>query len=678
MSSGGIMGLFNFKNKSKNVDERDVDKSPSFNTPPSPYKLTASYIQQGSRYGTIVKLANQNGMNHSRAYSWAVDFLPNINVPGVKGYLFWPSVVKTEQQQKDIFNEEIDNLQKSVENNGLNRFSSKHEREVKEGNVQDIENAKSDIARNDKVVDSEIKLLLVSDEPDKISQQLMNSQRYYNEVLNGIEVTSTGGDQEELFLNLMKPPKPSKFNFTWTTSDMAGNDHFVRRGLNDEHGWAIGKLNASYSQGMAMMDLDGRFDRKKKRNGSIINGEILVAASPTSKVHGFENYDGLSSSSLWGQLIAHHAQRTDKRTFHIVLNGFDYYNSIKKGEDKFVLSDSFMEDAAYIDLSYGGLNPIEGWGEYINANSIYSDKISNLAQIFYLLSNRSLTEQALNDLQQALNGYYKMRGYWSSDAAQKGKGFMARFFNLNDHKHVTTLGDFVVNIKNAMEEEAKGEMATEMGRDRLKTLQTTLTNALHTHPEMFNSISTLPNRVGNQYAQYYYDLSRLRTEPNVLEAQFINALPYILANASYNDIVMIHGLDQISVESWEYLKTAIKAAKGKGVRFAYLFDNISGKIEKNNQNNNSEAERKRVQMLNLFSAHKVIYNDLTSDFDYVITGLMGQDELKEYQKLVSAKGTLPEYMIEAMSKEGARDNTHFQISSSADRTNTNVSASFGI
>ena len=51
-------------------------------------------------------------------------------------------------------------------------------------------------------------------------------------------------------------------------------------------------------------------------------------------------------------------------------------------------------------------------------------------------------------------------------------------------------------------------------------------------------------------------------------------MPYILANASYNDIVMIHGLDRISVESWDYLKVAVEAAKSKGVRFAYLLDDI--------------------------------------------------------------------------------------------------------
>ena len=130
----------------------------------------------------------------------------------------------TEQQQKDIFDEEIDNLQKAVENNGLNRFSSKHEKEAKEGNIKDIENAKSDIARNDKLVDSEIKLLIVSDDPDKISQQLANLQRYYNEVLNGIEVTSTGGDQEEQFISCSvarNDRMPATVAMAATASEMA-------------------------------------------------------------------------------------------------------------------------------------------------------------------------------------------------------------------------------------------------------------------------------------------------------------------------------------------------------------------------------------------------------------------------------------------------------------------------
>ncbi len=43
---------------------------------------------------------------------------------------------------------------------------------------------------------------------------------------------------------------------------MAGNDHAIRKGLDDANGWAIGTMSTSYASGVAFMALDDSFTSK--------------------------------------------------------------------------------------------------------------------------------------------------------------------------------------------------------------------------------------------------------------------------------------------------------------------------------------------------------------------------------------------------------------------------------
>ncbi|MFH4077262.1 hypothetical protein WAI85_19605, partial [Acinetobacter baumannii] len=86
---------------------------------------------------------------------------------------------------------------------------------------------------------------------------------------------SFGGDQRDLFDRLLSEPVGSVYEYTSMSSDFAGNDHAIRKGLDDADGWAIGTMSTSYASGVAFMAMDRSF-----------KGKVLVASHKDATIKG--------------------------------------------------------------------------------------------------------------------------------------------------------------------------------------------------------------------------------------------------------------------------------------------------------------------------------------------------------------------------------------------------------
>ena len=658
--------------KAESERQKEMSKVPSFDTPLIKYKFTPSYIQLGERYGTLVDIVNLNGMNNDEEFAWFVNVLPNIDIEGVKGYLVSSDMIIQEKDERQLQEKDLNDLLQAVRSNGDTRFSSQKEKATKIANIQDIEDVKSMLDEKERIVDSDLHLLITADDPDKISQQMTRLQRYYDRRINGLQLTSVGGKQEQGFKDLFEPPKSSRFNFTWTTRTFAGTDHMIRKGIADRTGWGIGRIADSYTNGVAMMDLDKSFDRENQK----LKGQMLIAASPSATVRGYKSRD-FSAPSAWAQLTANQAMTVvpePRQTFHIILNGFDYYQSLQKGERKYVVpAKYFLPDVEYHDASYGGLNLVEGFGEVSQAATIYAQKTATLTRIFYLLSGRELSKGAMATLEKALQQFYVENGLWDKDAGKKGQGYMARFLNLEDHRGVETLGDFTKKITNFLSKVSDGT-STEKEKDEVQDVFKTLEVALNAHPEIYMEHTVLPNRANRDKLQHYYDLSRLRSEQEHLESQFLNVFPYVLASAKANDIVVIHGMDRLTVETWEFIENKyMEYARSRDIRFIYVFDKVGSEAIKG-----ETIAKSKYPRMDVFNARGTLYDDIEADFDVTILGMMNNEELDKYEELVSKKGKLPNNVRNALNSTATHNSAKFQVRRPADMSSNTVSAQFGI
>src|SRR5699024_3020647 len=122
-------------------------------------------------------------------------------------------------------------------------------------------------------MDLHLYVLIVGDNPDNIVEQVRRLNKSYTKRINGIKLMSVAGVQEDMFKELLQAKDGNSSNYTLMSSQYAGFDHALRRGLNDVDGLPIGELSDSYTKGQAFMSLNNTFKRR-----------ILVAAHKESQI----------------------------------------------------------------------------------------------------------------------------------------------------------------------------------------------------------------------------------------------------------------------------------------------------------------------------------------------------------------------------------------------------------
>ncbi|PTE82325.1 hypothetical protein BUY85_00885 [Staphylococcus equorum] len=609
--------------RKKRKEKQLVMASGTMYAPSSGYTSTPSIIKSGNRYGTVFKVVNTYGMNRNQTLGWAVNLIPEINVEGVKGYLFTESKPFGQKEQSNYFKNIIPDTEKTYIVNDTGNVNSPSDEKRRKARLQDFEDASVLDGDRNIALDLRIHVLIVGDNPDDIQDQIHNLNKLYGKRISGIKLMSAAGNQEQLFQDLLVAKEGGDSNdYTIMSTLYAGFDHALRRGLNDKDGLPIGELSDSHTKGQAFMSLNNSFKSK-----------ILIASHKESQIRGFS--ERLSASSLWGQLVANNAMMYGHRTFHLVLNGHRYYGDIERSQ--FACPPSLNKHLQYVDLSKGGLNPIQTFGDE-NASeeeitNIFTNTKEKLTQIVYLASGRSLYEEK-QDLIDMIEDFYINSKIWVPDYPKRSK-----IVGIKHPETVKTFGDFIRVLNNNKKSVRNEDNATEKDKNNAKSLHQTVESALNTYSKLFNTTTTLPNHKDENKLQWFYDVSNI-ANPDIREAQFINAFDYCTYTAAPNDIVMIHGVDKISVETMQLLKDNLDRLSDKGVRLAYAFDTIG-----------SGEAKQDVPRADIFNTDGILYQDLEQQFDYTILGTMSKTELANYEYKV--KQDLNQELESALMRDAA-------------------------
>lgn len=605
--------------KQKKADKQKAKANASnYLHPITGYEYTGSFIKANGQYGSVLKLYNHFGLNRTNSFGWFVNVLPSVNEQGVRAYFIEKSKPLTDKEQNQVVSKisntvnALDNEENDSRNEGQGNITTKMRQS------HDLKKALDADAEKDIAIDSETRVLFTGENPDKVYKEIKNVNHYYKTYVNGLSLISSAGDQENLFKSLLEPPEKSKYEQCMMSRVYAGFDHSLRKGLDDDKGVPVGKLWTSLSGGVAMMDLDGTFDSK-----------IICAAQKGSYIY---NYDKkLSASSMWGQKIANHAMTNGHKTFHIVLNKFKYEGD-ESGQGKFRCSPLVNDVLEHIDLAKGGLNPLEMFGERENLTEIYETNLGKIAHIFYLMSNRTLTPQMKTELEELLGKFYLSQGMWDKQAEAYPE--RTRVLNIRNHETYPRFDNFLYTLTN--NETKVRKKGTEKEVYDAKYLRSIVKRILGSHYQTFNLPTTLPDYTDPNKYQYYYELGRLSANSNVQEAQFLNSFDYISHAAMENDIIMIHGMDRISVETLNYIKQRLERVEEKGVRLAFLFDNIG-----NGQSESSkEDDANKITYSDIFNTEGILYSNFETQFDYSILGTMAPTDFEKYQNLI--RQDLPE------------------------------------
>ncbi|BBD87531.1 hypothetical protein SA58113_p20087 (plasmid) [Staphylococcus argenteus] len=608
------------KYKKDNIRDKNDAYSPLFG-----FDYRPSYIYVGDRCGTILKIVNKYGTNHEASFGWFVNLIPESSEEGkVKTYLIEADKPMDTKKQDEIFKKEINKIIRGHSEENDSSAENEGDRTIKQMVVNDLLEATRKEAKSILALDSFIYLLITGDTPYHVSKQLRKINENYKDRINGIQAMSVAGNQEKMFLNALEPPKGDKNDYTWMSSDFAGNDHAVRRGLDDDNGVSVGSLTEDYTGGQALMALYESIGKK-----------AIVGSYESSSVFEYDTYPELTGASLWGQRIANDAMINGHRVFHVVMNDFEYgaddFNI--EGEDnetKFICPVSLENDIGRVDLSKGNLNPIEMFGDKKrdkeNISQIFNTNVRKLRHMFNLMSGRTIKDRQKPMLEEALIQFYISKNMWDKDAEKYPNS--VRLFGLNPET-VPKMGSFTTQLTQLILKNAKNkEYTLEDDIRDARELQTVMKNALARYRSIVNTTTTLPDPKSINKMQMYYNLNKLSHDPDMMEAQFLNIINYVITASEKGDVIMLHGLDRISLETLNILKSRLDTATRQGIKMVYLFDTIGGNDYKTN-----------VTYANVFNTEGILYQSLDVDFGYTILGAMNLKDLEQYQQKVKQKLT---------------------------------------
>lgn len=611
------------KEKERKKKEKKGEKVRGRDTylaPIAGYEFLPSYVKAGNRYATFLKIDNRFGMNRNQQFGWFIRIIPEIVVDGVKAYLIETDRPVTSETQQEIMTKNIHKVIRSQSSENDARHENKGDRRLKDMTIDDLEDASVGDSGVDVIIDCQIYIALVSESPDAINEQYRKLNTRYGEKITGVKASSVAGGQEEIFDKILEAPLGGVYDYTWMSSDFSGNDHAVRKGLDDRHGIPIGDITESYSAGTtALMELDNSFKRR-----------ILIAAQPEAIItHDYP--ENTSASSMWGQLVANDAMMNGKRTFHIVLNGFKYYGEPKvEGKDNDYDAEPIVNtQLEYTDMSKGGINPLEMFGDVEDVVNIYNTALTKITHMSNLISDRELEKfdtAPLIDLKKALNQFYISRKLWDENAHVNPE--ITRVLNIKNHESFPTMGDFISKISTMLSSATHEDDADK--RRNARFLYEILDNALTSYRGIFNEPTTLPDPKELTRYQNYYDISDLETNPNIMEAQFLNVFDYVATACNEGDILMIHGIDRLSMETLELIENRLNILSRKNIRLAYIFDTIGGGENKNTN---------KVKRANIFNTEGILYQNFDMQFDYTILGSMSKQDLTRYEDKVKQKLT---------------------------------------
>lgn len=608
------------KYKKDNIREKNDAFAPLFG-----YDYKPSYINVGNRCATILKIVNKYGTNHEASFGWFVNLIPESSEEGnVKTILVEADKPMDTKTQDEIFRKEINKIIKGHSEENDTEAESEGDRTIKQMVRDDLLEASRKEAKSILAIDSFIYLVISADTPYHVSKQLRKINENYKDTINGVQAMSVAGNQQQMLSQLLEPPKGDKHDYTWMSSDFAGNDHAVRRGLDDEKGVSIGELTKDYTGGQALMSLYDSIDKK-----------AIVGAYESSSVFEYEMYSELTGSSMWGQRIANDAMINGHRVFHIVMNDFEYGadDFEVEGEDnetKFICPISVEQDIGRVDLSKGHLNPIEMFGDRErdkeNITQIFNMNISKLRHMFNLISGRTIKERQKTMLEEALMSFYISKGMWHKNPEKYPNA--VRIFGLKPET-VPKMGAFTSELTSLVLENAKNkEYKLESDISDARHLQSVMKTALSRYRSIINTQTTLPDPKAIDKLQMYYHLNKLENDPEMLEAQFLNIFNYVMTACEKGDVIMFHGLDRISIETLNIIRNRMNTASRQGIKQVYLFDTIGGSDYKN-----------EVEYANVFNTEGILYQSLDVDFGYTIFGAMNLKDLERYQEKVKQKLT---------------------------------------
>lgn len=563
------------------------------------YEFTPSFVKHNGRVMSIFKLYVRQGSNRRMTFDQVIDLIPISTLPNVEIHIMSKDMVLLGQdkQEKIKKNSKLGKtaLQDSEKYEKQKNVDDKSTSEMRRTQAQDYDDYEMILDSSEPLVVFKWLLIIIADDEQTIDDQIDTINTLLDQRHEGARWDSLPGEQITEFQHLFDEIQPSMNDHTSTGSNYAGLSFALSSGLMDENGLPIGNDALSLTNSTSFFDFD-TYTRK----------QAFIAAPRNSVIPRYQKDDELQSpsmSSIAAQTAANQITMAGHRAHHLILNDFDYFEN-----NRYLRPQETTEIFDKFDVMKLTVNPLQGFGDIEDRVNIFGRLKQKIVNIFDILSGFDLDGNEKAEVLEAVDKFYYNQGLWSAGAEKFAH--QSLIVNITDNDEYPTM-DRLLSEFTSMSVRAMYQ-SRENRADRLDRLYSTLSESMTTYMGILGRPTSITT---SQAPQVYYDFSKIESL-KLKQVQLVNIIDYIIYTARKDDVIVIHGFDQILSTVAGMLLDTIKAAQKRGIRFIFTFDSIRS------------PESNHGKYNDMFEIQKSYYTDLDTDVDWSFIGRTMPDEIE--------------------------------------------------
>lgn len=395
-----------------------------------------------------------------------------------------------------------------------------------------------------------MRLALYASSLDKLDAATERLGRQYIDRIPSVTTAPYHGEQrQELSTLLASNDKRRGLGFHFTSTEYSGAYSLVTNGLRDTAGEYVGRMSGDYNTSAILLEVD-RWDHHMVCGDETIN----------------EKLGRIRTSDMWASKISQAALLNNHRVVHMVLNGADLYR----------LGPKMESITTRLDMSLGEINMFEMFGDRNDQLSVFDVHMSKLVLMYEQMLGPGTSEESLRmirgELREALTTFYTERRMWFYGAEKRPE--QLRLVGIK-HSQVPRLQLFLPYLDTLYDKLVNQSAQENLRIAAIKAIQDVTKRMLHSNSQLFNQFTSDRLDEVGQARRVIYDFSDLVNRGEDLAmAQLVNAIGFASNSLQRDDVLIVHGTDEISSPSvQDFLARRFDRLMDKvGVRVALFYD----------------------------------------------------------------------------------------------------------
>ncbi|PTI79902.1 hypothetical protein BU064_03440 [Staphylococcus succinus] len=594
--------------------------------PPGNIKFKDIDFISDGKFCTILTFSVKKGSFKGLPPLWGMGLVPKIeNTDEFKNKDIVTKAIYSISRRKDAWAERKIQDSTTVSETGYTEAKSASQsihKKLFEEHYIDTNEIAEEIKNGASYLDLSIRITIKAQTRDDLYNAIFYLEKHYSKHFNNkVDLVPFAGEMKTEYQNLMDSAKNQRGeNYHLTSRELAGSYPFVSSGINDPNGTYVGQLFGELNSDPVLLDT---MNFKKLA--------VICAKNRAADINSVarkEKYN-FNATTVWSNKITQDAMMNGHKVVEYVLNS----------EHVERMRPELMSETAYIDLTnertaINMFEPFSKGRDEISSWTMLVRKIQEIARQFSekedVNDDTTLKSDQIDELGKLLEGFYVEEGLWKENPEARKEDLR---LNNMPHSEYPILQEFLfyLNSQKEQEEEAVRIKGTSERVRSLRKLSTTFDKIKSRSSSLFNRKTTIRDKYLNDKMKVIFDFKSLReTHHAALMGAFVNTLAYGEQELGEDDVLIIHGADELTETVKRHLRTRIGHLNNRGVKVVLMYNDADVLFQKENSLDKSE------------NLHRVWFRNA----DMRITNSMQAQNVKQYSDVIRSQ--LPESVISGM------------------------------